>query len=276
MTVENKSGDESCTCCILYILFFIIIFLYDYLSKNWKSITAAIPRLLYIAIIILIIAIICFDFYQATAKMSKFPLNLFAALFIVAIVGPLFLSGLALEADSSVSIQNQTEPPTVRGSVPLITVLTTRQTPTPLSTTIKTIRTSAQIASPTIPHKITDGFWCRDTTRNIDKVRTDIKECYKFFPDMTYQWGFSPGWPMGISQSCSIAPNGRCSYSINPKGQYEVGGGYWFLLYGDTFIDPHDPPYYTWSSTGIPWTKIDFVFQEFRVPVDFKFLIHIL
>lgn len=57
---------------------------------------------------------------------------------------------------------------------------------------------------------------------------------------------------MGKSPSCSGAANAKCVYSFNSKGQFEVEGGYSYILSGDTLIDPHNPPYFKWSSTGIP------------------------
>lgn len=99
---------------------------------------------------------------------------------------------------------------------------------------------------------ITDGFWCRDTTVNIGKAPTSVKECYQFFTDMTYTWGYAPGQPMGKSASCSGDPRAKCVYSFNAKDQVEVEGGYAFIVAGDTLIDPHNPPYYTRSSIGIP------------------------
>jgi hypothetical protein len=115
-------------------------------------------------------------------------------------------------------------------------------TPTPAPTPIPTVQ------KPTI----TDGFWCRETTMNIGKAPTAVTECYQFFPDMTYKWGYSPGRPMGKSLSCSGDPSAKCVYAFNAKGQYEVEGGYAYTLSGDTLIDPHAPPYFTRSSTGIP------------------------
>jgi hypothetical protein len=106
-----------------------------------------------------------------------------------------------------------------------------------------------------VPHaerRITDGFWCRDTTMNIRKAPTAVRECYQFFPDGTYKWGYNPGWPMGKSPSCSGDPAAKCQYLFNAKGQYEVEGGYSYTLSGTALIDPHDPPYLLWSSTGIP------------------------
>lgn len=105
---------------------------------------------------------------------------------------------------------------------------------------------------PNTQHEITDGFWCRDTTINIGTAPTGVKECYKFLSDGTYKWGYSPGWPMGKSLSCSGDPNAKCVYSLNSNGKYEVQGGYFYTLSGNTLIDSHDPPYFKWSSTGIP------------------------
>lgn len=112
--------------------------------------------------------------------------------------------------------------------------------------------TSAPTPVPTIQqHNFTNGFWCRYKTLNIGKAPTDVRECYQFFPDGTFEWGYSPGKPMGKSQSCSGDPKAKCTYSITPTGQYELEGGYSFILSGDTLTDPHDPPYFRWSSTGI-------------------------
>jgi hypothetical protein len=105
---------------------------------------------------------------------------------------------------------------------------------------------------PTIQPKITDGFWCRDKTINIGKTPTDVKECYQFFSDGTYKWGYSPGRPMGKSLSCSGDPTAKCEYSFNSKDQYEVEGGYSYRLADDKLVDPLDPPFFRWSSTGIP------------------------
>jgi hypothetical protein len=132
-----------------------------------------------------------------------------------------------------------------------------RTTALPVSTPVITpVMTTVQTTEPTpeLPteRKITDGFWCRDATRNIGKDPTDVRECYQFFTDGTYQWGFSPGRPMGKSLSCSGDPQAKCVYSIAANGQYEVQGGYFYTLSGDALIDPHDPPYFMWSSTGIP------------------------
>lgn len=132
-------------------------------------------------------------------------------------------------------------------------------TPVPVTTTLlpptteppTTMQTATPTPIPTIRDKITDGFWCRDTTINIGKASTSVRECYQFFSDGTFKWGYTPGYPMGKSPSC-WAPNVQCTYSLNAKGQYEVSGGYSYTLSGDTLIDPHNPPYFKRSSTGIP------------------------
>jgi hypothetical protein len=131
--------------------------------------------------------------------------------------------------------------------------------PTPLNlstpaitTAVTTIQTPAPTPVPLAERKITDGFWCRDTTMNRGKAPTDVKECYQFFSDGTYKWGYSPGWAMGKSLSCSGAQDAKCEYSFNAKGYYEVQGGYSYTLSGDTLIDPHDPPYFQWTPAGIP------------------------
>jgi hypothetical protein len=105
---------------------------------------------------------------------------------------------------------------------------------------------------PVVSRTITDGFWCRDTTINIGKAPTEVRECYQFFMDGTYKWGYTPGWPMGKSLSCSGSPDAKCGYSLNPNGKIEVQGGYSYTVSGDALIDPHDPPYFIRSATGIP------------------------
>jgi hypothetical protein len=104
---------------------------------------------------------------------------------------------------------------------------------------------------PTIQPDITEGYWCRKTTMNIGKAPTDVMECYQFFTDGTFQWGYSPGRPMGKSLSC-WAPDVKCDYSFKANGHYEVEGGYSFTLSGQALYDPLDPPSYAWSPTGIP------------------------
>lgn len=130
--------------------------------------------------------------------------------------------------------------------VPVTTALLTTATVQPT-----TMQTHAPTPPPIIQDKITDGFWCRDTTMNIGKAPTNVRECYQFLTDGTFRWGYSPGYPMGRSPSC-WSPDVQCTYFLNSKGQYEVSGGYSYTLTGDTLIDPHDPPYFTRSLTGIP------------------------
>jgi hypothetical protein len=141
-------------------------------------------------------------------------------------------------------------PPAQKQPTPSPTTLVTTMTtiPTPVPTTIST-----PIPTPTPPkqRQITDGYWCRKTTINIGNAPTEIRECYQFSPDGTFKWGYSPGYPMGKSRSCS-APNVKCEYSLNPNGKYEVQGGYFYTLSGDQLVDPHDPPYFTYSANGIP------------------------
>ena len=128
---------------------------------------------------------------------------------------------------------------TIPSTSPAPTVTTTIQTPAP---------------TPVLPlqRNITDGYWCRDTTMNIGKAPTEVKECYQFFTDGTYKWGYSPGQSMGKSPSCPGSPGEKCKYSFNAKGMYEVEGGYSYTLSGDYLIDPHDPPYFIWNAKGIP------------------------
>jgi TM2 domain-containing membrane protein YozV len=121
----------------------------------------------------------------------------------------------------------------------------------PTATYVPVIRTPYPTPVPTIQRRITDGYWCRATTVNIGKDPTDVKECYQFLSDGTFKWGYSPGWPMGKSASC-FGENMKCAYSLNPAGKYEVQGGYIFTLSGDSLIDAHNPPYYRWTTTGIP------------------------
>jgi hypothetical protein len=122
----------------------------------------------------------------------------------------------------------------------------------PPATVITTVQTPAPTPEPPRERQITDGFWCRDTTMNIGKAPTEVKECYQFSDDGTFKWGYSPGWPMGKSRSCSGSQDAKCTYSLGSDGKYELQGGYSYKLSGDELIDPHDPPYFSWSSTGIP------------------------
>ena len=155
------------------------------------------------------------------------------------ILGTLLISGCTNTGSTSVT-------PT-----PQIIYVTVLVTPTPTPTPTDVITPAPTLIS-ALKHNFTDGFWCRDKTLNVGKAPKDVRECYKFFSDGTFKWGYSPGKLMGKSPSCSGDPNANCSYSINPTGQIEVEGGYAFILSGDTLVDPHDPPHFTWSSTGIP------------------------
>jgi hypothetical protein len=122
----------------------------------------------------------------------------------------------------------------------------------PPTTVITTTQTPAPTPEPVRERQVTDGFWCRETTINIGKAPTDVTECYQFFDDGTYKWGYSPGQLMGKSPSCSGASGEKCRYSLNAKGKYEVEGGYSYTLSGDYLIDTHDPPYFIWREKGIP------------------------
>lgn len=135
----------------------------------------------------------------------------------------------------------------------VVTAALTTPAPAPVATTaVTTMRTPEPAPVTSAVRTITDGFWCRETTINIDKASTDIRECYQFFPDGTYKWGYAPGRAMGKSPSCPGDPALQCTYFVNAKGQYQVMGGYYYTLSGNELIDPHDPPYFLWSSTGIP------------------------
>jgi len=101
-------------------------------------------------------------------------------------------------------------------------------------------------------HMITDGYWCRERWLNIGKAPTYVKECYRFFDDGTYLYGYNPGKLMGKSSSCSGDPAAKCAYSLTDTGLYELEGGYYYTKSGDLLIDPHDPPYFMWTDTGIP------------------------
>jgi hypothetical protein len=140
-------------------------------------------------------------------------------------------------------------------SVPTSQIPITSLSATPLTTIISapvtTVVTTIPTPTPVQPRKITDGFWCRKTTMNVGNAPTDIEECYQFFTDGTFKWGYSPGKPMGKSMSC-LAPDVQCKYSLISGNKYEVQGGYFYTLSGDLLIDPHDLPYFAWSSTGIP------------------------
>ncbi|MEI7856326.1 MAG: hypothetical protein WCH85_02365 [Methanomicrobiales archaeon] len=152
-------------------------------------------------------------------------------------------------ATAGCTVEEQTPAVTPAPQIVYVTVLVTPTTPSTTETTALTVP-----PTPGIPteRKITDGYWCRETTMNIGTAPTDITECYRFFPDKTYKWGYSPGWPMGKSRSCSGDPSMKCTYVLNGKGQYEVEGGYSYTLSGDSLIDAHDPPYFLWSARGIP------------------------
>ncbi|MDD1683456.1 MAG: zinc ribbon domain-containing protein [Methanoregula sp.] len=112
--------------------------------------------------------------------------------------------------------------------------------------------TSAPASAPTTDSKLTDGYWCRNSRINVGKAPADVIECYQFFPDGTYKWGYSPGWPMGKSPACPGSPDIKCTYSLNWKGQIEVAGGLYFTVSGDTLVNPRDPPYFTRTAAGIP------------------------
>jgi len=135
---------------------------------------------------------------------------------------------------------------------PKLVYVTVFVTPTAPVTTVTPVSMVTLVPATPAERKITDGYWCRDTTINIGTASTKVRECYQFFPDRTYKWGFSPGWPMGKSRSCSGDPGVKCTYFLNGRGQYEVQGGYMYTLTGDSLIDPHDPPYFTYSAWGIP------------------------
>ena len=143
------------------------------------------------------------------------------------------------------AIQKTPTPAPAKTAVPAKTA-TTIKTPVPRGTPVPVPVATWE------PVAITDGFWCRDTTMNIGKAATDVRECYRFFEDGTYLWGYQPGRPMGKSMSCPGDPAEPCRYFLNGRGQYEVEGGYAYTISGIALIDPHNPPYYIWSETGIP------------------------
>ena len=165
-------------------------------------------------------------------------------LFLFFLLAALVTAGCS-DKDQGVSVV----PPQETTTVP---VKTTTEAPQ----TTKTVITTTQVTAPTpvkiVEPNITEGFWCRDTTINIEKANTRVTECYQFFDDGTYKWGYSPGQLLGKSPSCSGAPNEKCKYSLNAQGKYEVEGGYSYKLDGVYLIDPHDPPYFVWTETGIP------------------------
>jgi hypothetical protein len=137
------------------------------------------------------------------------------------------------------------------GTSPVGTTTVPFSTPA-IITTSTTFQLPELTPIPYAERTITDGFWCRDTTMNIRKAPTNVRECYRFFPDGTYTWGYNPGWPMGKSPSCPGDPDIKCQYMFNARGQYEIEGGYSYTFTGTALIDPHDPPYLLWSPTGIP------------------------
>jgi hypothetical protein len=148
---------------------------------------------------------------------------------------------------------NKTQDTAAQSPEKATTVPVSTLPPTPPPTTIITTP-PATTPAPALPlqRKITDGYWCRDTTINIGKAPTNVKECYQFFEDGTFKWGYSPGMTMGRSPSCSAEMNAKCTYVLGPNGKYEVQGGYQYTLSGDALIDPHDPPYFIYTATGIP------------------------
>jgi hypothetical protein len=159
-------------------------------------------------------------------------------IFIVVVIGMCLMSGCISRPVSSGTVGTPAVPAGRGPITPGITILTTMGTPAP--------------AIPIIQHAITDGFWCRDNLMTVGTALTGVRECYRFFPDGTYTWGYSPGWPMGKSPGCPGDPKVKCSYSVSPKGQYEVQGGYALTLSGDTLTNPRDNPPFMWSSAGIP------------------------
>ena len=114
--------------------------------------------------------------------------------------------GVAMLATGNEPVQNKTGPVQPAGTTPIpnektpgvVSTVTSQAT-----TNLPVSATPAPIPVPVVSRNISDGFWCRDTTMNISKAPTDVKECYQFFPDGTYKWGYSHGWPMGKSLSCS-------------------------------------------------------------------------
>jgi len=163
--------------------------------------------------------------------------------------------GVAMLLNGNEPVQKKTVPVQPTATPQLSLDKTRGVVPTVTSQTTTNLPVSAKPATtpvPVISRNVTDGFWCRETTMNIGKAPTDVKECYQFFPDGTYKWGYAPGWPMGKSLSCSGSADAKCVYSLNPNGKIEVQGGYSYTLSGDALIDPHDPPYFIRTATGIP------------------------
>lgn len=158
-----------------------------------------------------------------------------------------FLIAVLATAGCSNKDQNTGVTPGSTTIVPVPTITTA-----PPTTVVTTTATPVPTPTPVVPRKITDGYWCRETTMNIGKDPTDIRECYQFFEDGSFKWGYTPGWPMGKSRSCSGSPADKCTYSLSSNGKYEIQGGYFYTLSGDYLIDAHDPPYFIWTETGIP------------------------
>jgi len=180
---------------------------------------------------------------------KEYIIGLLAILVIaVVVVFALLLNGNSLVQEKTVPVQPARTLPVLPDTTQVVVSTVTSRATTNLPVSTKPAPTPAAAAS----RKITDGFWCRDTTMNIGKAPTKVKECYQFFPDGTYKWGYTPGWPMGKSLSCSGSKEAQCEYSINANGKIEVQGGYSYTLSGYQLIDPHDPPYFTWTATGIP------------------------
>ena len=164
-------------------------------------------------------------------------------LLVVLLVAVLITAGCANKNQNTSGV-----PPQTTTIVPVSTLLSTP----PPATVITTTPTPNSTPALPLQRKITDGFWCRDTTMNIGKAPTEVKECYQFFDDGTFKWGYSPGELMGRSPSCSAEMDAKCTYVLGSNGKYEVQGGYFYTLSGDALIDPHDPPYFIYTATGIP------------------------
>jgi hypothetical protein len=121
------------------------------------------------------------------------------------------------------------------------------------------VKSSQITPSPTTQHNITDGFWCRNSRARIQEVETEGRQCTQFFPDGTWAIGFSPGIPMHKTDNHKCLEqmgqkNQDCGlkWSINSKGQYDIGGEA-LTLSGDTLTSDSDViTVFNWSPSGIP------------------------
>jgi hypothetical protein len=111
----------------------------------------------------------------------------------------------------------------------------------------KTVITTKPTPTPTIQHKITDGYWCQNSIMGVEgKGTQNVKECYQFFSDGSYTHGNSLDTPMkGVS---------GWSWRVDSYGNYQIWGynsnGVPMLTEIWTLND-NKLGSYSWSSTGL-------------------------